>query len=255
MGLKLYNLSDSPPCLTVRMALKYLGLEYDIVDVDFMKGEQFSEEYLKKNPQGEVPVLDDNGFLLSESVAIIQYLADKYKVDDTFYPTVAEQRAVINHRLAFHMSTYYKAIVNYVILPACYAYPKNEADLKKLEHAVGIFNTYMERQGGRYAAGSNITIADLPLILGTVCLEIISFDLSKYERVQNWYENFKTSHADLWEYGKICLDELSEFVKNPPDFSHLNHPLHPTDRSILDSNSPSAPADGPAADTPTPVAD
>lgn len=50
----------------VRMGLKYLNLQYDIVDVDFMKGEQFSEEYLQKNPQGEVPLLDDNGFLLSE---------------------------------------------------------------------------------------------------------------------------------------------------------------------------------------------
>lgn len=48
-------------------------------------------------------------------MAILQYLADKYKVDETFYPADAQQRAVVNHRLAFHMSTYYKAIVDYVV--------------------------------------------------------------------------------------------------------------------------------------------
>lgn len=54
-----------------------------------------------------------NFFLLS--VAILQYLADKYKVDETFYPADAQQRALVNHRLAFHMSTYYKAVVNYIV--------------------------------------------------------------------------------------------------------------------------------------------
>lgn len=40
------------------------------------------------------------------------------------------------------------------ILPACYAYPKTEANLKKLEHAVAVFNTLLARQGGSYVTGS-----------------------------------------------------------------------------------------------------
>jgi len=43
------------------------------------------------------------------------YLADKYKVDETFYPTEAQQRAIINHRLSFYLSTFYKAISEYVV--------------------------------------------------------------------------------------------------------------------------------------------
>jgi len=240
MGLKLYHLSDSPPCLMVRMGLKYLGLESDLIDVDFLKGEQFSKEYLEKNPQGEVPLLDDNGFLLNESVAILQYLAEKYKVDETFYPTDPQKRAIVNQRLAFHLSSYYKAIVDYIILPACYAYSKTDASKKMLEHTVGVFNTIMAKQGERYAAGNHLTIADLPLALGTVCLEIIEFDLGNYENVQTWYQNLKTSHPDLWEYGKICLIELAEFVKSPPDFSHLNHPRFVTDRAVLNVSSDTA---------------
>jgi glutathione S-transferase len=47
MGLKLYHVSDSPPCLAVRMGLKYLNLQCELVDVDFLKAEQASELYKK----------------------------------------------------------------------------------------------------------------------------------------------------------------------------------------------------------------
>jgi len=47
MGLKLYHVSDSPPCLAVRMGLKYLGIECELIDVDFLQAEQASELYKK----------------------------------------------------------------------------------------------------------------------------------------------------------------------------------------------------------------
>jgi glutathione S-transferase len=49
------------------------------------------------------------------SVAILQYLAERYKVDDKFYPMEPQLRAVINHRLAFYLSTYYSSIAHYVV--------------------------------------------------------------------------------------------------------------------------------------------
>lgn len=51
MGLKLYHISDSPPCLAVRMGLAYLGLEVELVDIDFLKAEQASELYKMVRPQ------------------------------------------------------------------------------------------------------------------------------------------------------------------------------------------------------------
>jgi len=53
--------------------------------------------------------------LISHSVAILQYIADKYKKDDKLYPADLQKRAVVNHRLAFHLSTYYKAVANYMV--------------------------------------------------------------------------------------------------------------------------------------------
>lgn len=66
MVLKLYSVSDGPPSLAVRMALGYLGVEFELVDVDFGAGQHMTDDYAKKNPQKEIPVLDDNGFYLSE---------------------------------------------------------------------------------------------------------------------------------------------------------------------------------------------
>ena len=55
----------------------HLGVELEFVVVDLVAGEHRSAEYLRRNPNGKVPLLDDDGFLLWESHAIMQYLADR----------------------------------------------------------------------------------------------------------------------------------------------------------------------------------
>lgn len=70
MVLTLYAVSDGPPSLAVRQCLKALNLEYKLVPIDFNKGEHLQPWYEKLNPQREIPVLDDDGFLLSERQVI-----------------------------------------------------------------------------------------------------------------------------------------------------------------------------------------
>ncbi|KAJ8941160.1 hypothetical protein NQ318_004281 [Aromia moschata] len=114
MPLTLYAVSDGPPSLAVRQALKYLNLEHTLVNVDFGLGEHMTEEFAKKNPQKEIPVLEDDGFYLGESNAILQYLAGKYAKDETLYPKDPKSRAIVNHRLCFNLSTYYRYISEHV---------------------------------------------------------------------------------------------------------------------------------------------
>lgn len=73
----------------------------------------------------------------------------------------------------------------------------------------------------------NLTIADFPLITATMCLEAIGFDITPYPLVVKWYENFKKAHPDLWSITEAGMREIAEFEKNPPDLSHMVHPIHP----------------------------
>ena len=82
--MKLYNVAYSGNSYKVRLLLNQLGIPCEIVQVDILKGASRTAEFLKINPNGRTPVLDDNGFILAESNAILAYLArgTKFLPDD-----------------------------------------------------------------------------------------------------------------------------------------------------------------------------
>jgi glutathione S-transferase len=73
--MKLYNVPYSGNSYKVRLLLSQLRIPCEIVEVDILKGESRTAEFLTINPNGRTPVLDDNGFVLAESNAILAYLA------------------------------------------------------------------------------------------------------------------------------------------------------------------------------------
>ena len=77
--MKLFNVAYSGNSYKVRLLLAQLGIPCDIIEVDILKGESRTPEFLKINPNGRTPVLDDNGFVLAESNAILAYLANGTK--------------------------------------------------------------------------------------------------------------------------------------------------------------------------------
>ena len=82
--MKLYNVSYSGNSYKVRLLLAHLGMPCETIEVDILKGQSRTPEFLKINPNGRTPVLDDNGFVLAESNAILAYLArgTKYLPED-----------------------------------------------------------------------------------------------------------------------------------------------------------------------------
>jgi glutathione S-transferase len=73
--MKLYNVAYSGNSYKVRLLLAQLDISYDIVEVDILRGKSRTPEFLKLNPNGRTPVLDDSGFVIAESNAILAYLA------------------------------------------------------------------------------------------------------------------------------------------------------------------------------------
>ena len=80
--MKLYNFELSGNCYKVRLFLSMLDLEYEIIPIDILKKEQKSASYLKINPMGELPALEDRGLILRDSQAILVYLAREYSGEE-----------------------------------------------------------------------------------------------------------------------------------------------------------------------------
>lgn len=76
--MKLYNYSRSSASFRVRIAANLKGLSYDYVSINLMKGESRSPSYEALNPLGRVPSLEDNGRLITQSLAICEYLEETH---------------------------------------------------------------------------------------------------------------------------------------------------------------------------------
>jgi len=102
MALKLFYDAISQPCRSVLLFLKCTGIDHTVVMTDISKGNNRTHEYLKLNPTGRLPSIDDNGFHLFESAAILKYLCETRYVADHWYPSDAQTRAKIDEYLAWH---------------------------------------------------------------------------------------------------------------------------------------------------------
>ena len=76
--MKLYSYFRSSAAYRLRIALNLKSLDYEQVPVSLLKAEQLSEQFKRKNPQGLVPVLEDGQLLLTQSLAICEYLDEVY---------------------------------------------------------------------------------------------------------------------------------------------------------------------------------
>lgn len=97
--MKLY---EFPPTrsIRVRWTLQELGVDFEAITVNMIAGEHKSPEFLKINPAGKLPVLVDGNLTLTESLAIVLYLGEKY-IDKGFIPKDLGQRAELNKWLLF----------------------------------------------------------------------------------------------------------------------------------------------------------
>lgn len=97
--IKLYDHELSGNCHKVRLMLSLLDLEHEVLPVDLMNGQQNTPEFLELNPFGLVPVIVDGDFVISDSQAVLVYLARNYG-NDQWLPLAAEPLAKVTRWLA-----------------------------------------------------------------------------------------------------------------------------------------------------------
>ena len=190
MTLKIYGVARSRAFRTLWMA-KELGLDYEHIKIDFATGETRTPVHLALNPNGHVPVIDDDGFILWESMAINLYLAKKYGRDG-FYPTrlVDEARA---WQWSFWGMTEIErpvltALFNRAILPANERDPAAaDAAEKTLAQPLKVLDGALERSS--YLLGDRFTVADLNVASILAWARPAQIDFAAYPKVAEWSRN------------------------------------------------------------------
>ncbi|CAH0723659.1 unnamed protein product, partial [Brenthis ino] len=201
--IKLYYLVPSPPSRSVMMTAKMLGLELDLVHIDIFKGEHKTPEFLKMNPQHTVPTMDDNGFILRESRAIMIYLMNAYGRDDSLYPKNPRQRALVHQRLDFDLGTLYRRYMDLYVPMILDGAKYSEEAAAKLNEALDWLNKMLD--GRAFVAGDNLTLADISIVVVLSNLEALEFDYSAHENVAKWFERMK---KELEPYGYVEIDQV-----------------------------------------------
>ena len=97
--MKLYDLEISGNCYKIRLFLSLLGVPYQKIAVNTKLCESKRPAFLELNPRGQLPVLDDDGFVVWDSASILVYLARKHG-GDTWYPTEAREAAEVSRWLS-----------------------------------------------------------------------------------------------------------------------------------------------------------
>ena len=98
--IKLYRHPISGHCHRVELMMALLDIPYETIDLDLLNGAHKAPEYLKISPFGQVPAIDDNGFTLSDSNAIITYLEKKYNDGYEWFPQEPTEYAEVQRWLS-----------------------------------------------------------------------------------------------------------------------------------------------------------
>ncbi|EDW36392.1 GL17769 [Drosophila persimilis] len=184
----LYGMDISPPVRACLLTLRALGLAFEYKEVNLFAGEHRSPEFLQKNPQHTVPLLDDGGALIWDSHAIVCYLVDKYAKTDELYPKDLVKRAQVNQRLYFDASILFMALRNISVpyfLHNVSLVPKEKVN--NVSEAYGHLETFLGESP--YVTGDTLTVADLCCAATAASLAaVLDLDTVKYPKIAAWLE-------------------------------------------------------------------
>jgi glutathione S-transferase len=185
--ITVYGYSVSGNCHKIRLLLEQLGREYRWIEVDSSKGETRTPEYLAKNPNGRVPMVEfEDGRILAESNAILCYLAE----DTPYWPADAWQRAQALSWMFFEQYSHepYIAVARFIRGWTPLDSPRRVNELPRCmergHQALAVMDKHLS--GAPWFTGTEYGIADIALFAYTDVAGHGGFDLDAYPAVRDW---------------------------------------------------------------------
>ena len=220
--MKLYMHPVSMTSRPVRLFIADSKIDCDQQLVDVMTGEHLQPPYGAINPNRLVPVLEDGDFRLTESSAILKYLADK--IGSPAYPKDLKQRAKVNEVMDWLNSNFYRDWGYGLCYPQLFPHHKRRSDeahaatvewgAENAKKWLQLLNDYWIGPNKQYLCGNTVTIADY-FGAGLVTLgEVIRVDFSKYPNVKRWLDNVKKLPG--WDKTNVEFYGLVDAVKAQP---------------------------------------
>ena len=179
--MKLYHAPGS--CSDrIKTMLDVMDVEYDVEIVDLSKGESRSKEYLKINPAGQVPALEDDGHIFAESAAIGAYLAMKYPDSGIAPPVGTPEFAVCLQWLIFCTATFWPVLG--IVSGSLTLNPEIEQDGNEM--ARGLLKVIEHGRQGTFQLGEQFSAADIFLRDMLRGAEHFGLLTSDYEGLQDY---------------------------------------------------------------------
>lgn len=196
-----------------------LGIDFQVVDL--FTGEHYQPPFETINPNHLVPVLEDGDFRLTESSAILKYLADKS--GSPAYPKDLQQRARVNERMDWVNTQLNRDLAYGLVYPQAFPHhkrPSEEAQQVTLawakERAAGwlkVLNDHILGPESAYLCGDRITIADYYGAPFVALSNVIRSDLGAYPNVKRWLGRMKA--LKTWTKTNEIIDGFAGSLQGP----------------------------------------
>lgn len=191
MGLTIYAFPPSPRSFKVLWTAHYLELDHEFVRVDLRKGDQRTPQSLTRNPNGRAPFIDDDGYVLWESNAIVNYLAS-LKPGAGLLPEDTRGRLQVE-KWQFWESNHWDAACSIfaferLVKPAFGLGTESEEAIargtQQFERIAPVLDAELTRH--RYVAGDTLTVADFSVGADLCIADKVRYPLAPYAAIARW---------------------------------------------------------------------
>lgn len=220
--MKLYMHPVSMTSRPVRLFIAETGIQVEEQLIDLMVGEHYQPHYASINPNRLVPMLEDGDLRLTESSAILKYLADK--IDSPLYPKDLKKRAKVNEIMDWFNTNFYRDFAYGMAYPQIFPHHKRPTDeihsatiewgRERAKNWLSILDTFWIGPDKAYLTGDDITIADYFGACLVTLGEIIRCDFSQFPNVTRWLDNVKKLKS--WPQVNEVFEGLKAAVKDMP---------------------------------------